>query len=81
MSIPAFAEAAQNKNYGEMTNIATDLLVLPFAQSRATGENEQYELAKRRYEGLVGGGRGVTPAQAYNVGAGRGIAPPSAYQR
>ena len=81
MSIPAFAEAAQNKDYGEMTNIATDLLVLPFAQSRATGENEQYELAKRRYEGLVGGGRGVTPAQAYNVGAGRGIAPPSAYQR
>ena len=81
MSIPAFAEAAQNKNYGEMTNIATDLLVLPFAQSRPTGENEQYELAKRRYEGLVGGGRGVTPAQAYNVGAGRGIAPPSAYQR
>lgn len=81
MSIPAFAEAAQNKNYGEMTNIATDLLVLPFAQSRATGENEQYELAKRRYEGMVGGGRGVTPAQAYNVGAGRGVAPPSAYQR
>lgn len=81
MSIPAFAEAAQKKDYGEMTNIATDLLVLPFAQSRPTGENEQYELAKRRYEGLVGGGRGVTPAQAYNVGAGRGIAPPSAYQR
>lgn len=81
MSIPAFAEAAQKKNYGEMTNIATDLLVLPFAQSRATGENEQYELAKRKYEGMVGGGRGITPAQAYNVGAGRGVAPPSAYQR
>jgi len=61
MSIPGFAEAAQNRDFGKMTDIATDLFVLPFAQSRATGENESYELAKRRYEGMVGGGRGIAP--------------------
>ena len=81
MALPGFAEAAQRRDFGKMTDIATDFFVLPFAQSRELGENEQYELAKRRYEGMVGGGRGITPAQAYNVGAGRGIAPPSAYPR
>ena len=81
MAIPGFAQAAENRDFGTMTDIATDLLVLPFAQSRSLGENEPYELAKRRYEGMVGGGRGVTPSQAYNVGSGRGIAPPSAYLR
>jgi hypothetical protein len=80
-AIPGFADAAQRGDYGKMTDIATDFLVLPFAQSREVGEGEQQELAKRRYEGMVGAGRGITPAQAYNVGAGRGIAPPSAYQR
>lgn len=80
-AIPGFADAAQRGDYGKMTDIATDFLVLPFAQSREVGEGEEQELAKRRYEGMVGGGRGITPAQAYNVGAGRGIAPPSAYQR
>jgi hypothetical protein len=45
------------------------------------GEGEQQALNKIRYEEKVGGGRGITPAQAYNVGAGRGVAPPSAYRR
>lgn len=61
MALPGFAEAAQQKDFGKMTDIATDLLVLPFAQSRELGEGEQYELAKRRYEGMVGGGRGIAP--------------------
>jgi len=65
MAIPGFAAAAQEKDFGKMTDIATDLLVLPFAQSREVGEGEQYELAKRRYEGMVGGGRGVAPPSAY----------------
>jgi len=33
-AIPGFAEAAQNKDFGKMTDIATDFFVLPFAQSR-----------------------------------------------
>jgi len=65
MAIPGFAAAAQEKDFGKMTDIATDLLVLPFAQSREVGEGEQYELAKRRYEGMVGGGRGIAPPSAY----------------
>lgn len=65
MAIPGFAEAAQRKDFGKMTDIATDLFVLPFAQSRELGEGEQYELAKRRYEGMVGGGRGIAPPSAY----------------
>ena len=60
-AIPGFAEAAANKDIGKMTDIATDFLVLPFAQSREVGEGEQFELAKRRYEGMVGGGRGIAP--------------------
>ena len=36
-AIPGFAEAAQQKNYGKMTDIASDFLVLPFAQSREAG--------------------------------------------
>lgn len=65
MAIPGFAAAAQEKDFGKMTDIATDLLVLPFAQSREVGEGEQYELAKRRYESMVGGGRGIAPPSAY----------------
>lgn len=65
LALPGFAEAAQQKDYGKMTDIATDLLVLPFAQSREVGEGEQYELSKRRYEGMVGGGRGIAPPSAY----------------
>jgi hypothetical protein len=64
-AIPGFAEAAANKDLGKMTDIATDFLVLPFAQSREVGEGEQFELAKRRYEGMVGGGRGIAPPSAY----------------
>jgi hypothetical protein len=60
-AIPGFAEAASNKDFGKMTDIATDFLVLPFAQSREVGEGEQFELAKRRYEGMIGGGRGIAP--------------------
>lgn len=36
-AIPGFAEAAQRKDYGAMSDIASDFLVLPFAQSREVG--------------------------------------------
>lgn len=64
-AIPGFAEAAQNKDLGKMTDIFTDFFVLPFAQSRGVNEGEEQELAKRRYEGAVGGGRGISPPSAY----------------
>ena len=64
-AIPGFAEAAQNKDFGKMTDIATDFLVLPFAESRQLNEGEEQELAKRRYEGMVGGGRGIAPPSMY----------------
>lgn len=64
-AIPGFAEAAQNKDLGKMTDIFTDFFVLPFAQSRGLNEGEEQELAKRRYESAVGGGRGITPASEY----------------
>lgn len=64
-AIPGFAEAAQKKDFGKMTDIATDFLVLPFAQSRELGEGEEQALAKARYEGMVGGGRGIAPPSAY----------------
>jgi hypothetical protein len=64
-AIPGFAEAAQNRDFGKMTDIATDFLVLPFAESRQLNEGEEQELAKRRYEGMVGGGRGIAPPSMY----------------
>jgi hypothetical protein len=36
-SIPGFAEAAQRKDFGKMTDIASDFFVLPFAQSTEAG--------------------------------------------
>lgn len=36
-AIPGFADAAQNKDYGKMADIASDFAVLPFAQSREAG--------------------------------------------
>ena len=65
MALPGFAEAAQKKDMGKMSDIFTDFFVLPFAQSRGLNENEDQELAKRRYEGAVGGGRGIAPPSAY----------------
>jgi hypothetical protein len=64
-AIPGFAEAAQNRDFGKMTDIATDFLVLPFAESRQLNEGEEQELAKRRYEGMVGSGRGIAPPSMY----------------
>lgn len=64
-ALPGFAEAAQNKDVGKMGDIFTDFFVLPFAQSRGVNEGEEQELAKRRYEGAVGGGRGIAPPSAY----------------
>jgi len=64
-ALPGFAEAAQRKDVGKMTDIFTDFFVLPFAQSRGTNEGEEQELAKRRYEGAVGGGRGIAPPSFY----------------
>jgi hypothetical protein len=64
-SIPGFAEAAQKKDYGKMSDIASDFFVLPFAQSRGLNENESQELAKRQYEGTVGAGRGIAPPSSY----------------
>ena len=40
--------AAKAGQYGEAVDKATDLAVLPFAESRALNENESAELAKRR---------------------------------
>jgi hypothetical protein len=37
MALPGFAEAAQNKDMGKMSDIFTDFFVLPFAQSREAG--------------------------------------------
>jgi len=64
-ALPGFAEAAQQKDVGKMGDIFTDFFVLPFAQSRGLNEGEEQELAKRRYEGAVGGGRGIAPPSAY----------------
>lgn len=36
-AIPGFAEAAQNKDFGKMSDLASDFFVLPFAQSREAG--------------------------------------------
>lgn len=36
-AIPGFAQAAQRKDFGAMTDIVTDFAVLPFAQSREAG--------------------------------------------
>lgn len=47
-AIPGFAEAAQQKNYGKMTDIASDFLVLPFAQSREAG------MPKAQEESIIG---------------------------
>ena len=37
MALPGFAEAAQRKDVGKMSDIFTDFFVLPFAQSREAG--------------------------------------------
>lgn len=44
-AIPGFAEAAQRKDFGAMTDIATDFAVLPFAQSREAGMPKAQEEA------------------------------------
>lgn len=44
-AIPGFADAAQRKDYGAMTDIATDFAVLPFAQSREAGMPKAQEEA------------------------------------
>lgn len=36
-ALPGFADAAQKKDYGKMADIASDFLVLPFAQSSEAG--------------------------------------------
>lgn len=42
-AIPGFAEAAQRKDYGKMTDLATDFFVLPFAQSSEAGMPKKQE--------------------------------------
>jgi hypothetical protein len=42
------ASAAKAGEYGEAIDKATDIAVLPFAESRMLNENEADELAKRR---------------------------------
>jgi hypothetical protein len=59
------ANAANRRDYGAMADIVTDVFVPPFAQSRMLGENEEQELARRKYEGMVGGGRGIAPPSTY----------------
>lgn len=47
MALPGFAEAAQNKDMGKMSDIFTDFFVLPFAQSREAG------MSKREEESII----------------------------
>ena len=42
-AIPGFAEAAQRKDYGKMTDLASDFFVLPFAQSSEAGMPKKQE--------------------------------------
>jgi hypothetical protein len=43
MALPGFAEAAQRKDVGKMSDIFTDFFVLPFAQSREAGMSKAQE--------------------------------------
>jgi hypothetical protein len=47
-SLAGAASAAKAGEYGEAIDKATDIAVLPFAESRMLNENEDEELAKRR---------------------------------
>ena len=47
MALPGFAEAAQRKDMGKMSDIFTDFFVLPFAQSREAG------MSKREEESII----------------------------
>lgn len=49
MALPGFAEAAQRKDVGKMSDIFTDFFVLPFAQSREAG------MSKREEESIIAG--------------------------
>jgi hypothetical protein len=51
-SIPGFAEAAQRKDFGKMTDIATDFFVLPFAQSTEAGmpKAQEESLISQRFK-------------------------------
>ena len=49
MALPGFAEAAQSKDMGKMSDIFTDFFVLPFAQSREAG------MSKREEESIIAG--------------------------
>ena len=42
-AIPGFAEAAQRKDFGKMSDIASDFFVLPFAQSTEAGMPKKQE--------------------------------------
>jgi hypothetical protein len=48
-AIPGFAEAAQRKDFGKMTDIASDFFVLPFAQSSEAG------MPKAQEESIIAG--------------------------
>jgi hypothetical protein len=48
-AIPGFAEAAQRKDFGKMTDIASDFFVLPFAQSNEAG------MPKAQEESIIAG--------------------------
>jgi hypothetical protein len=51
-SIPGFAEAAQRKDFGKMTDIASDFFVLPFAQSTEAGmpKAQEESLISQRFK-------------------------------
>jgi len=61
------ATAAKAGKYGEAVDKATDLLVLPFAESRGLNENEDEELAERRMKPPT-----ITKARGGSVSASRG---------
>lgn len=66
MTAAEAANAAQKKDYGKVVDLLSDLFVLPFAQSTelSSGTLDSEEARKIRAQ-AIGGGRGVTPASAY----------------
>jgi hypothetical protein len=88
MAIPGFADAAQNKDYGRMVDIASDFVVPPFAGSSELGVSTlgQQQTQNVQSSALLGSPYAQTEwaknqRLKEKAGAGRGIAPPSAYMR
>jgi len=88
LSIPGFADAAQRKDYGRMVDIASDLVVPPFAGSSELGVSTlgNQQAQNIQSSALLGSPYAQTEwaknqRLKEKAGAGRGIAPSSAYMR